>query len=84
MKYIQSLIFLTELNSEKVEAMHTTSNNNSLSFIVSVAEGGYPVFPLKPNSKEPAISGWKEAATTDIEQITRWATQFAGHAGRGK
>lgn len=33
---------------------------------------GFNVFPLKPNSKEPALRGWQDAATQDEEQIHIW------------
>ncbi|MGL6225264.1 MAG: AAA family ATPase, partial [Thermoguttaceae bacterium] len=39
---------------------------------------GYEVFPLKLNGKEPAISGWKEAATTDEQTIRDWFNECSG------
>ncbi len=36
------------------------------------AASGMAVFPLRPRGKEPAFSGWQEAATQDKEQIERW------------
>ena len=36
---------------------------------------GFRVFPLMSGTKRPAIAGWKEAATTSLEQIEYW---FAG------
>jgi hypothetical protein len=33
---------------------------------------GLPVFPLHPNTKLPAITGWPEAATTDPKRINAW------------
>jgi hypothetical protein len=30
------------------------------------------VFPLAPNSKRPAIEGWKTRATSDLDQIREW------------
>ncbi|MGL6225133.1 MAG: DUF3987 domain-containing protein, partial [Thermoguttaceae bacterium] len=39
---------------------------------------GYEVFPLKLNGKEPAISGWKEAATTDEQTIRDWFNEYSG------
>jgi hypothetical protein len=33
---------------------------------------GFKVFPLVPNSKRPAIEGWKERATTDLDTIRDW------------
>jgi len=45
------------------------------------AERGWLVFPLKPNAKVPLIpttrggQGFKDA-TTDVEQIRKWWTEF--------
>lgn len=36
---------------------------------------GFRVFPLMSGTKRPAIAGWKEGATTSLEQIEYW---FAG------
>ncbi|MBW0119577.1 bifunctional DNA primase/polymerase [Pseudonocardia sp. KRD-169] len=33
---------------------------------------GWPVFPVRPRAKVPAITGWEDAATTDPDQITEW------------
>jgi hypothetical protein len=33
---------------------------------------GFRVFPLAPETKRPAMKGWKEAATADIDQIIDW------------
>jgi hypothetical protein len=33
---------------------------------------GFRVFPLSPGTKRPAIEGWKERATSDIDQIREW------------
>jgi hypothetical protein len=41
---------------------------------LEVSRRGLPVFPLKPNSKVPLISNWRETATTDPDQIRAcWA-----------
>jgi hypothetical protein len=48
-------------------------NQGYLAFAaLDYARRGWPVFPCKPGSKEPAtIHGFKDA-TTDLDQITRW------------
>jgi hypothetical protein len=33
---------------------------------------GFKVFPLIPGTKRPAISGWKTAATSDLDAILDW------------
>jgi hypothetical protein len=35
-------------------------------------ERGWPVFPLYPYSKYPAVRDWNNRATCDLQQITRW------------
>jgi hypothetical protein len=42
---------------------------------------GFRVFPLAPNSKRPAIEGWKERATSDLDQIREWwaGGEFTGY-----
>ncbi|MHA6783982.1 bifunctional DNA primase/polymerase [Pseudonocardia saturnea] len=37
-----------------------------------VAGHGWPVFPVRPYAKVPAITGWEDAATTDPDQISEW------------
>jgi len=39
---------------------------------LTLASKGYPVFPLKPGTKEPATANGFRDATTDHEQIKRW------------
>lgn len=37
-----------------------------------VAGLGWPVFPVRPRAKVPAITGWEDVATTDPDQIKEW------------
>jgi hypothetical protein len=37
-----------------------------------LAARGWPVFPLRPGSKLPAIRDWEHRATTDPERIAAW------------
>jgi bifunctional DNA primase/polymerase-like protein len=37
-----------------------------------IAARGWPVFPLRPGSKLPAIRDWEHRATTDPERIAAW------------
>lgn len=39
---------------------------------IELAKQGFYVFPIKENSKEPAITAWQHKATRDEEQIKRW------------
>lgn len=41
-------------------------------YAIQMAEEGFYVFPLKPNSKRPAIREWQAKATTDLETIKKW------------
>jgi KaiC/GvpD/RAD55 family RecA-like ATPase len=39
---------------------------------LDLARRGFRVFPLLPNRKRPALTGWKTAATCDEEQVVSW------------
>ncbi|WP_040692357.1 bifunctional DNA primase/polymerase [Nocardia vinacea] len=38
----------------------------------AAAARGWPVFPLRPGGKKPAIKRWPELASTDEDRIHRW------------
>ena len=45
------------------------------------AQNGWPVFPLAPNSKQPLLAkrdggNGLHDATTDLDQVTQWWTQY--------
>lgn len=46
-----------------------------------VAGLGWPVFPVRPYTKVPAITGWEDAATTDPDQIIEWWATRAWNVG---
>lgn len=46
-----------------------------LEWALQHAADGFFVFPLKPNSKKPAITGWQDAATRNQTQIEKWWRQ---------
>ena len=35
---------------------------------------GWAAFPLAPGTKRPAITGWKEQATTSLETLEYWCS----------
>jgi putative DNA primase/helicase len=37
---------------------------------------GFRLFPVEAGGKRPLISGWQEAATSDIAQLEAWAYQY--------
>lgn len=39
---------------------------------LTLAQAGFHVFPLLPNSKRPAIRNWPMLATTDAKVVTDW------------
>jgi hypothetical protein len=43
---------------------------------LDAAGRGWPVFPLIPGGKRPAIPGWQRRATCDPHRIRRWWTRF--------
>ncbi|MFF1612248.1 bifunctional DNA primase/polymerase [Amycolatopsis sp. NPDC058278] len=49
-----------------------TDATNLLGAALEAAERGWPVFPLAPRSKRPAIPGWQQRATCDPDRIRRW------------
>jgi putative DNA primase/helicase len=36
---------------------------------------GIPIIPLKVNDKAPFMNGWPAAATTNLEQVNKWASE---------
>ncbi len=42
---------------------------------------GWPVFPVRPRAKIPAVRGWEDAATTDAGQIAEWWSARAWNIG---
>ncbi|MFC5057473.1 bifunctional DNA primase/polymerase [Saccharothrix xinjiangensis] len=39
---------------------------------LAAAARGWPVIPLRPHGKAPALRGWEREATTDRDRIRRW------------
>jgi hypothetical protein len=48
---------------------------SALDHALDCAARGWPVFPIKPGSKEPATRRGFHDATTDTDQITTWWTK---------
>src|SRR5258708_31797574 len=49
--------------------------SDKLSSALALAKLGFPVFPLVPNAKVPAIKNWQELATTNPESIRKCWTE---------
>lgn len=49
-----------------------TATGGLLGAALDAAGRGWPVFPLAPRSKRPAISDWQQRATCDPDRIRRW------------
>lgn len=45
-----------------------------LAAALEAAARGWPVFPLRPGSKVPAVKRWESQATTDPDRLARWWT----------
>ncbi|WP_309116737.1 bifunctional DNA primase/polymerase [Saccharothrix sp.] len=48
-----------------------SDHNRLLSAALDAADHGWPVFPLVPGGKRPAIRDWEQRATTDTDRIRR-------------
>lgn len=53
-------------------ALVTTATGGLLGAALDAAGRGWPVFPLAPRSKRPAIPNWQQRATCDPDRIRRW------------
>lgn len=52
---------------------------NVLDAALFFAERGVRVFPVKADKKLPAVTGWQNAATANLDQIVRWwANEYRG------
>lgn len=50
-------------------------NDTLLNAALDTAARGWPVFPLAPGAKAPAVKDWEQRATTDPDRIRRcWST----------
>ncbi|MFJ9782543.1 bifunctional DNA primase/polymerase [Amycolatopsis sp. NPDC101161] len=56
-----------------------TATNGLLAAALGAAERGWPVFPLAPRSKRPAIPDWQQRATCDPDRIRRWWRRHPRH-----
>lgn len=56
----------------KQPARRANPGKEKLAAALALCDRGFAVFPLKPNSKEPAINNWQNLATTDPKQIRWW------------
>lgn len=59
--------------------MTITAAETFLSAALQAAATGWPVFPLQPGKKRPAIRDWETRATTDTTRIRRaWQGPYTG------
>ncbi|MEV4049558.1 bifunctional DNA primase/polymerase [Amycolatopsis sp. NPDC049688] len=55
------------------------ATNGLLAAALGAAGRGWPVFPLAPRSKRPAIPDWQQRATCDPDRIRRWWRRHPRH-----
>ena len=48
---------------------------------LAAAARGWPVVPLRPHGKEPALRGWDDEATLDRDRIRHWWSRRAYNVG---
>jgi len=82
--YLRKLLMNNDLNKKndlqagkqtQVVPINSANMKNKLTFALMYAKYNFNIFPCKPNTKIPAVSGWKEAATCDLDAIQAWWTQ---------
>jgi hypothetical protein len=56
-----------------------TGTDSLLGAAFDAAGRGWPVFPLAPRSKRPAIRDWQQRATCDPDRIRRWWLRHPSH-----
>ncbi len=54
----------------------SADGNSAVAWALTFAERGWPVFPCKPGTKEPATRHGFREATTDPDQIRSWWTRL--------
>jgi hypothetical protein len=62
-----------------VEPDVTNTHNPRLDWARHLAGRGWPVFPILPGAKQPAITQWETRATTDPDRITAYWTAHPSH-----
>lgn len=75
--YLAAMLAGDELTADGVEydmEQHDNRPPRLLDAALTYARWGWPVFPLKPESKQPATRNGFKNATTDTDQIRAWWT----------
>lgn len=52
--------------------MNASASRRLLTAAIAAAGRGWPVFPLRPYDKRPAITAWPQRATCDPDQLAHW------------
>ena len=61
--------------------MSASPSRRLLTAALAAAAQGWPVFPLRPYGKRPAIKGWPQRATRDPGQLAAWWNQAPYNVG---
>jgi len=66
---------MSNSSSNSIMPCSTADVKSLLEQALALASKGYPVFPLRPNSKEPSCANGFHTTTTNLEQIRKWWRQ---------
>lgn len=77
-EFVDAIIREDQAEAERLEKQMNQAKSVSLgASALWYAKRGWPVFPLAPNTKQPATKNGFKNATTDLDQVRKWWTKNA-------